>query len=55
MAGFAVAQDTTGDTAKTEKVHGKESSSEVQGRLDKAAQVMDQLSDTKDSAILTRS
>jgi SH3 domain-containing YSC84-like protein 1 len=51
MAGFAVAQDTTGDTAKTEKVHGKESSSEVQGRLDKAAQVMDQLSDTKDSAI----
>ena len=51
MAGFAVAQDTTGDTAKTEQVHGKESSGEVQDRLDKAAQVMDQLSDTKDSAI----
>ncbi len=51
LAGVAIAQDTTGDTAKTEKVHGKESSGEVEGRLQKAVEVMDQLSDTKDSAI----
>ena len=51
IAGMAIAQDTTGDTAKTEKVHGKESSGEVEGRLKKAIEVMDQLSDTKDSAI----
>src|ERR1700689_344894 len=51
MAGIAIAQDTTGDTAKTEKVHGKESSGQVEGRLVKAQEIMDQLADAKDSAI----
>ncbi|MGZ5545497.1 MAG: lipid-binding SYLF domain-containing protein [Limisphaerales bacterium] len=46
-AGLAIAQDT----AKTEKVHGKESASEVEGRLVKAQEIMDALADAKDSAI----
>jgi lipid-binding SYLF domain-containing protein len=48
-AGLAFAQDA--DTGKVEKVHGSQTSSEVQGRLVKAQEVMDQLSDAKDSAI----
>ena len=48
MAGIAIAQD---DTAKTEKVHGKESSGQVEGRLQKAQEILDQLTDAKDSAI----
>ena len=39
------------DTAKVEKVHGKQSSGEVEGRLRKAEEVIDQLTDAKDSAI----
>ena len=39
------------DTAKVEKVHGKQSSSEVEGRLQKAEEIIDQLTDAKDSAI----
>jgi lipid-binding SYLF domain-containing protein len=40
-----------GDTAKVERVHGKESESEVKGRLQKAEEVLDQLTDVKESAI----
>jgi lipid-binding SYLF domain-containing protein len=39
------------DTAKIEKVHGKQSSGEVEGRLKKAEEIIDQLTDAKDSAI----
>jgi len=39
------------DTAKIEKVHGSQTASEVQERLVKAQEVMDQMSDAKDSAI----
>jgi len=49
MAGVAIAQDQ--DTAKTEQVHGKESSGQVEGRMQKAQEIMDQLTDAKDSAI----
>jgi lipid-binding SYLF domain-containing protein len=53
VTGLAMAQDDThtGDTAKTERVHGKESQSQVQDRLDKAQTILAQLTDTKDSAI----
>jgi lipid-binding SYLF domain-containing protein len=51
MGGMAIAQDNTGDTAKTEKVHGKESSGQVDERLQKAQGILDQLTDAKDSAI----
>jgi lipid-binding SYLF domain-containing protein len=46
-AGLALAQDD----AKTERVHGKESSGQVEGRMQKAQEVMDQLADAKDSSI----
>lgn len=55
MAGAAIAQDNTGetkDTAKTERVHGKESSGQVEDRLAKAQDVLDHLTDpSKDSMI----
>jgi lipid-binding SYLF domain-containing protein len=54
IAGVAVAQDNAkhdDDTAKVERTHGKQSESEVKGRLVKAEEVVDQLTDAKDSAI----
>ena len=55
MAGVAIAQDNTGETkdqAKTERVHGKESSGQVEDRLAKAQDVLDHLTDpSKDSMI----
>jgi lipid-binding SYLF domain-containing protein len=56
MAGVAIAQDTdksdqSSDHAKMEKVHGKQSSSEVEARMMKAEEVIDQLTDAKDSTI----
>jgi SH3 domain-containing YSC84-like protein 1 len=54
IAGVAVAQDHAkqdDDTAKVERTHGKQSESEVKGRLIKAEEVIDQLTDAKDSAI----
>lgn len=51
ISGMALAQNNTGDTAKTERVHGKQNSSEVEGRMQKAEQILDQLTGTKDSAI----
>lgn len=48
MAGMAMAQD---DTAKTERVHGKESQSQVEERLQKAQEILDSLTSTQDSAI----
>ncbi len=41
----------SGDTGKMERVHGKQSSSAVEGRLAKAEETIDQLTDAKDSAI----
>ncbi len=58
VAGLAIAQDAqpnaaqdSGNTAKVEKVHGSQSSGEVEGRLQKAEEIIDQLTDAKDSAI----
>lgn len=58
LAGTAIAQDdsattkdTSGDRAKVERVHGKQSESEVKGRLTKAEEVLDQLTDVKESVI----
>ena len=58
LAGMAIAQDNdantpqnTGDKAKVERTHGKQNESEVKGRLEKAEQVLDQLTDVKESAI----
>jgi len=61
MAGMAIAQDnasndksnanTSGDQAKMERVHGKESEGQVKGRLEKAQEVLDQLTDVKESVI----
>jgi lipid-binding SYLF domain-containing protein len=52
LAGVAVAQDKhDDDTAKVERTHGKQSESEVKGRLVKAEEVIDQLTDAKDSKI----
>jgi lipid-binding SYLF domain-containing protein len=64
LAGMAIAQDnsnnsnnsastaqTSGDTAKVERTHGKQNESEVKGRLEKAEEVLDQLTDVKESAI----
>lgn len=39
------------DHAKVERVHGKESESQVKDRLTKAQEILDQLTDAKDSAI----
>ena len=50
-ASLAFSQANSADTAKVEKVHGSQTSSEVQDRLVKAQEVMDQMSDAKDSAI----
>lgn len=42
---------TSPDKAKVEQVHGSQSQSEAEGRLDKAATVLDQLTDIKESAV----
>lgn len=46
-AGLAIAQDD----AKTERVHGKESEGQVEGRLQRAQEILDSLTSTQDSAI----
>jgi SH3 domain-containing YSC84-like protein 1 len=53
IAGVAVAQDAKhdDDTAKVERTHGKQSESEVKGRLVKAEEVIDQLTGADDSKI----
>ena len=67
LAGMAIAQDTNandnasssasaqsaehGDTAKVERTHGKESESEVKGRLVKAEEILDQLAGVKEAVI----
>jgi lipid-binding SYLF domain-containing protein len=57
LAGTAIAQDNstsaqdTGDKAKVERTHGKQNESEVKGRLTKAEEILDQLTDVKESAI----
>jgi len=56
IAGTAIAQDAqtpqdNGNTAKVEKVHGNQNSGGVEGRIQKAEEIIDQLTDAKDSAI----
>ncbi len=47
---YAVPEDKS-DTAKIEATHGSQSRSEVEGRLEKAGTVLDQLTNAKDAGI----